>query len=353
MSLHTMRVIRCILFGEILLDFSLWESGMNRPTAVIYVLAVVVLGAFIFAPKDKESASSTTPSVSLNYSKPVFTTSVTVVCPMSLLFDIRADHSPEKVADMFSSILTRSEKAKSLGCVELREGIPVSASPLQEDIVSLVLPGRSGSRWFTIASELTNKVPGQSDAERQELAEPHIARATDESATLPSTSPSSAGHLLLNMPSGVPIPEGDGIAAADSSGSGAFICPDEDRLAALSDDALDTSRKQHAVNELEEYKRFGCSYVPPGTEMISQGANEHGALAIVSAKLPDGTTIHGVTFPNMFIKNSVRHDESLAERPSEVARPQKSTADGVPEPQRSKAQENGPANELDVGPLIP
>jgi hypothetical protein len=285
---------------------------MNRPTVVMYVLAVIVLGVLILVPKDKESDTDANPRVSLNYSKPVFTTSVTVVCPISLLSDIRADHSPEKVADMFGSILSRSEKAKSLGCEELRQGIPVSASPLQENIVSVGLPGSTGSRWFTIASELTNKGPGQSDAERQELAEPHAARATDESAPLPSGSPSSAGHLFVNMPSRVRIPEGEGIAATDSSGSGAFICPDEDHLAALSDNTLDTSRKQNAVNESEDYKRFGCSYVPPGTKMFSQGANEHGSLALVSATLPDGTTINGVTFPTMFIKIPVQRDESLS-----------------------------------------
>jgi hypothetical protein len=283
---------------------------MNRPTVVIYVLAVVVLAVLILDPKDSERDSNTTPNAPLNYSKPVFTTSAAIVCPMSLLFDIRTDHSPEEVADMFNSILSRSEKAKSLGCEELREGIHVSARPLQEDFVSVGIPGVTGSRWFTIVNELTNKVPGQSDAEKQELAEPQIAKAPDDSAVPPSTSPSSAGHLLVNMPSRVPIPEGDGIAATDSSGSGAFICPDEDRLAALSDNALDTSRKQNAVDEREEYERFGCSYVPPGTEMISEGANEHGSLAIVSAKLPDGTTIHGVTFPNMFIKRQAQREES-------------------------------------------
>ena len=93
---------------------------MNRPTAIVYVLAVVVLGALILLPTDKESDSSTTPSVPLNYSKPVFTTSITVVCPMSLLTDIRANHSPENVVDMFGSVFTRSEKATSLGCREFR-----------------------------------------------------------------------------------------------------------------------------------------------------------------------------------------------------------------------------------------
>jgi hypothetical protein len=102
-----MSVVTSILLGRYLLDSSPRVPGMNRPTAIIYVLAVVVLGAFILLPSDKES-DSTTPSVPLNYSKPVFTTSITVVCPMSLLSDIRADHSPEKVVDMFNSIFSSS-----------------------------------------------------------------------------------------------------------------------------------------------------------------------------------------------------------------------------------------------------
>jgi hypothetical protein len=163
-----------------------------------------------------------------------------------------------------------------------------------------------------LSGELTNKVPGQSVAERKDLAEPRIARATEESAAIPTTSPNSAGHLLMNMPSRVPIPKGDG-AAANADGSGALICPDEESMAALSDITLDTSNKQTAVDESEEYKKFGCSYVPPGSQMISLGANEHGSLAIVSAKLADGTLIQGVTFPNMFIKTLVLHEERAGE----------------------------------------
>jgi TonB family protein len=324
---------------------------MSRPSAIIYVVAVVVLGAIILLPSDKESDSGATPSVPLNYSKPVFTTSITIVCPMSLLSDIRADHSPEKVVDMFSSVFTRSDKAKSLGCQELREDIYVSASPLADEFVSVGLPGDSGSRWFTLAGELTNKVPGQSDAERNEQAEPHIAKATDLSTPIPTTSPSSAGHFLVNTRSRMPIPKGDGVAAANSYGSGALICPDEERMAALSDATLDTSRTRTGVTEWEEYNRFGCSYVPPGTEMTSQGANEQGALAVVTAKLADGTTIHGLTFPNMFVENPVHREELLGERTPAAAIPQTSATVGLTELRRSEVQENDPAKEMDAGPL--
>ena len=143
------------------------------------------------------------------------------------------------------------------------------------------------------------------------------------------------------------------IAATDSSGSGALICPDENRLAALADNAVDASGNHKSESQWEEFKRFGCSYVPPGTEMISQGANEHGSLAIVSAKLPDGTLIHGVTFPTMFTKNPVQREESLGERSAEAKGPQQSATDEMPEPQRTRAQENAVAEETDGGPFIP
>ena len=326
---------------------------MDRPTAVIYVLAIVVLGVLIFVPKDKENDSDTATSEPLIYSKPVFTTSVTVVCPLSLLSDTRPDHSPEKIVDMFNSILSRSEKAKSLGCEELQEGILVSPLPFEDGFVSVGLPGGTGSWWFTIASELTNKVPGQSDAERQGLTEPHTANAADARVPPTETPSSSAGHLLVNMPSNVPIPKGPGKAATDSSGSGAFICPDENRLAALADNAIDVSGNRKSTNQWEEIKQFGCSYVPPGTEMISQGPNENGSLAIVSAKLPDGTLINGLTFPNMFIKDPVQRGEMLGERSAEVTRQQQSTTDEIPQLQRSKAQENDPAEKPDAGPFTP
>jgi len=272
---------------------------------------------------------------------------------MSLFFDIRADHSPEKVVDMFGSFLSRSEKAKALGCEELREGILVSASRLDDDIVSVELPGVSGFGWFTIPSELTNKVSGQSDAEAKELNEPRIAKTADKPDSLSRTSPSSAGHVLVNTPSRLAIPTGMGIAATDPAGSGALICPDEEHLAALADNAVDTTGNKESVSQWEEFKRFGCSYVPPGTAMISQGANERGSLAIVTAKLPDGTLIHGVTFPNMFTKNSVQGTESPGEQFTEATGAQKLATAELPVPQRTQSQENASAEEPDGGPFIP
>jgi hypothetical protein len=116
---------------------------------------------------------------------------------------------------------------------------------------------------------------------------------------------------LVDAPSRAPIPKGYGVAAGNAYGYGALICPDEDHLAALTDFTLDASRKPTTGNEWDAYGRLGCSYIPPGTAMFSEGANKQGSLAIVSAKLPDGTTIHGVTFPNMFINGPAQGETSL------------------------------------------
>ncbi len=50
---------------------------------------------------------------------------------------------------------------------------------------------------------------------------------------------------------------------------------------------------------------YGCSLLPPGTPVEAQNAG--GALdgvPLVTAKLPDGTTVHGVTLPSMLSAGS-------------------------------------------------
>lgn len=283
--------------------------GMNRPSALIYGLGVVLLGIIIFSSPSKNTEIDTPQIVPLDYSKPVFTTSRTIVCPLSLFFDVRADHSLDKVMDMFTSIWSRSEKAKALGCEELQADILVTASSY-DDYFSLVkLPGASTAGWFTTASDLTNKVPGQSDKEKKELAEPHISRVPDTSVG-PSGDSSTLGHTLVSMPSSVPILKGTGMAGTDSRGFGALICPDENHLIAFEDYGVDASKDHERVDSWGELKQFGCSYVPPGTPMVSNGANEHRSLAFVTAELPDGTRIRGVTFPRMFVQNQLQREES-------------------------------------------
>jgi TonB family protein len=288
---------------------------MNRPSALIYTLGVVLFGIIIFSTPTKNAESDTPTIAPLDYSKPVFTTSRTIVCPLSLFFDVRADHSLDKVMEMFTSIWSRSEKAKALGCEELQADILVTASSYDGYFALIKLPGTSTAGWFTTASDLTNKV-GQSDKEKKELAEPHISRVPDTYVG-PSSDSSTIGHILVSMPSSVPIPEGTGMAGTDSRGFGALICPDDNRLAAFEDYDADASKDHKRVDPWEELKQFGCSYVPPGTPMASNGANEHRSLAVVTAKLPDGTRIRGVTFPWMFVQNEPQREESRRDAPAQ------------------------------------
>ena len=44
--------------------------------------------------------------------------------------------------------------------------------------------------------------------------------------------------------------------------------------------------------------------------MTPEGANQRGSLAVVSAKLADGTEIRGVTFPRMFVQTQQQSDGS-------------------------------------------
>src|ERR1700730_10876672 len=98
MSLHTISVViwRPRL-ASLLMETYADGVGMNRPSALIYGLGVVLLGIIIFSTPSKNVESDTSSIVPLDYSKPVFTTSRTIVCPLGLFFDVRADHSLDKV----------------------------------------------------------------------------------------------------------------------------------------------------------------------------------------------------------------------------------------------------------------
>ena len=75
----------------------------------------------------------------------------------------------------------------------------------------------------------------------------------------------------------------------------------------------DSSYASHKGDQdFDQLKLYGCSYVPPGTPLVSEGANAQNSLAVVTVTLPDGTTIHGVTFPSMFVRSQVQPVQSPA-----------------------------------------
>jgi len=263
---------------------------------LLYAVGIVVLAVLIFSSIPPDEAKKQ--PAPLDYSRPIFTKYGTIVCPTSLLFDMRADHAPDRIAGMFNSLWSRSDKAHELGCEEFQQGLLVSATRLETGVALVTVPGGSGGSLFTVEDELTNDVPGQSDVEKRELAEAHITSAPVSTAPSSSSSSLTLGHALVTFPSHTPILTGDGVAKQDSNGFGAVICPDSDSLAASSD-----YKRGESEDDWSGLKRYGCSYVPPGTPLVSEGPNAQHSLAVVRATLPDGTTISGVTFPDMFVRN--------------------------------------------------
>jgi len=81
-----------------------------------------------------------------------------IICPQSLLFDIRADHDANAVLQVFTAISNRSGKAQAIGCEVIREGIAVKAEKMSAPFdyyVSISANGLPG-RFFTMESELEN-----------------------------------------------------------------------------------------------------------------------------------------------------------------------------------------------------
>jgi hypothetical protein len=270
---------------------------------------------------DNDSQPTAETDEKLDYSKPVFTDDHATVCPVSLLHSIDANHGPEQVLEMFMSFLGRSEKEKELGCTELVGGIPVTVSRVGDGpLIYISLPGDGVPTLITVESELTNKVPGQSEAEKEYLATPHINLNPPTYVPSSNTSP---GHLLLNMPSPTPILEGSVVAASDIGGSGAIICPNADDFAGWIDTTAKAPHQNPDIDIGAFLKPYGCSYLPPGTPMVSEGGNSVGSLVIVETKLSDGTMLKGVTFPNMIAQDQQqgRANQQQQQQQTDMTRP--------------------------------
>jgi hypothetical protein len=87
---------------------------------------------------------------------------------------------------------------------------------------------------------------------------------------------------------------------------GAVICPDSKAFEAFDVAwvrALPTNPPSDSTSMADAAKTNGCNYIHPGTSLVSEAetSNSGGSrpLVIVTAKMPDGTAIRGVTFSNM------------------------------------------------------
>ncbi|MCU1224669.1 MAG: hypothetical protein JWQ42_2762, partial [Edaphobacter sp.] len=97
------------------------KSKFHHPFFTIFIFLFIAVCVFCNRSQSKYEYKK------LDYSKPVFTSELAIVCPKSLLLDVRADHGPAAVWDAFMSFTSRGEKARALGCEEWIGGIPVHA----------------------------------------------------------------------------------------------------------------------------------------------------------------------------------------------------------------------------------
>jgi len=89
----------------------------------------------------------------LDYSRPVFTDGDAIVCPLGLLLDPRADHGPDAVFDLFTSVSNLKEKEEKLGCTEWSGGIRVEAVRMHPPFDHYV---QINATLFTMEGHLTN-----------------------------------------------------------------------------------------------------------------------------------------------------------------------------------------------------
>lgn len=99
----------------------------------------------------------------LNFNKPIFTKSGSLMCPVSLISDLREGGGTELAHSALTAISFRKKEAEKIGCIALRRWLGVSALPLPNlppgDLIFVTLTAYPELSYITVASELTNAVP--------------------------------------------------------------------------------------------------------------------------------------------------------------------------------------------------
>lgn len=120
------------------------------------VIAAVVL---IVRPWPFDKGDTEKPTDPLDYSKPIYTIDHAIVCPLGLLvasyYDVRADHGPEAIVALYTSLFGQESREKALGCGEWRGGVKVEAVELERRPEGLILVQINGT-FFTAKAHLTN-----------------------------------------------------------------------------------------------------------------------------------------------------------------------------------------------------
>jgi len=236
--------------------------------------------------------------------------------------------------DMYVSPFTMDSKAEKLGCEVWHGGIEVTAKPM-DGMTPLVTVNTVA---FTVAAHLTNNADGSTRYVNSTTASP----STDVSPNL--------GHIAVTTPSSYPIPKGNVWTQSDEFG--AEICPDSNAYAdyddnfiawmtnsgvlkggrALTNEEVLSQRNNIIAKEKELAKQYRCTYIPPGTLLVSEGGDQIGAMAIVTAHMPDDTTIRGVTLPNMIAQHQ---QQPTAAEPQVQIQGSSPPTDRTPTPQET------------------
>jgi hypothetical protein len=153
------------------------EKNVLQRHPFLFGTAAIVIAAIAFMPKGSDYKP-------VDYSKPVYTEDSAIICPQSLLFDLRADHDANAIFEAFTSFSHRDEKARALGCEVVRGGIPVTAhrmsSPFSE-YVAVSLGGISTGDFFTM--EGGNLENGPADEGSPQVSTIKTAGTTEASIT--------------------------------------------------------------------------------------------------------------------------------------------------------------------------
>jgi hypothetical protein len=281
----------------------------KHPVRWVVVLAVVIY-VVIFSITHKEKVSPP-----LDYNRPVYTTNHAIVCPMSLLSDPRADHDYHAVLDMYMSIFTADSQAAKLGCEVLTGGIRVVATPGPDVLVTV------NKVYFTVEAHLTNNADGtrrSADSSPSPSTPPSATQdetfdaskaSINTAPTSPIPSSNGSGTMWVSSPSEVPMLKGD-VNAANVRGFGVIICPDSKAFAAYLD-TFDAPNKKTTSDLETNMRRFGCSYFPPSTPMVSEGGDPKGSLVAVKVNLSDNRTVVGVTFSNWIVQNEQQREKAI------------------------------------------
>jgi len=150
---------------------------------LIAIIGVAVVIELIGSAENGTDTAAKRPP--LDYSRPIFTDDYALMCPIGAFYDLRADHGPAAIADLFMSVFGREEKEKRLGCQELRGGLRVYARRMKapyDPYVQVSFTPDSLATVFTVEAYLKNgvsEVVGTQQGAASSAMPDHIGQCVD------------------------------------------------------------------------------------------------------------------------------------------------------------------------------